>query len=55
MPNGYGPAKPIFTKISKIPFSVLREKSFLSVVYFDDSYFQGNDYEDCFPNVLNTI
>ena len=26
---------------------------FLSVVYIDDSYFQSNDYEYCFSNVLN--
>ena len=32
MPNGYGPAIRIFTKISKIPFFILREKGFLSVV-----------------------
>ena len=38
MPNGYGPAMRIFTKISKIPFSILREKGFLSVVYVDDSF-----------------
>ena len=37
-PNGYGPAMQIFTKISKIPFSIFREKSFLSVGYVDDSY-----------------
>ena len=55
MPNGYGPAMRIFTKISKIPFSILREKGFLSVVYVDDSYLQGDDYEDCLSNVLNTI
>ena len=55
MPNGHGPAMRIFTKISKIPFFVLREKGFLSVVYVDDSYLQGDDYEDCFSNVLNTI
>ena len=34
-PNGYGPAMQIFTKISKIPFSIFREKSFLSVGYVD--------------------
>ena len=28
MSNGYGPAMRIFTKISKILFSILREKSF---------------------------
>ena len=55
MPNGYGPAMRLFTKISKISFSILREKGFLSVVYVDDSYLQGDDYEDCFSNVLNTI
>ena len=55
MPNGYGPAMQIFTKISKIPFSILKEKGFLSVVYGDDSYLQSDDYEDCFSNILNTI
>ena len=45
----------IFTKISKILFSILREKGFLSVVYVDDSYLQGDDYDDCFSNVLKAI
>ena len=39
----------------QIPFSILRGKCFLSVVYVDDSYLQGDDYEDRFSNVLNTI
>ena len=55
MPNGYGTAMRIFTKISKILFSILREKGVVSVVYVDDSYLQGDDYEDCLSNVLNTI
>ena len=37
LPNGYELTMRIFTKISKIPFSILREKGFLSVVYVDDS------------------
>ena len=45
----------IFTNISKISFSILREKGFLFVVYVDDSYFQGKNYERCFSNVLNAI
>ena len=49
------PAMRIFTKISKIPFSILREKGFLSVVSVDDLYLQADDYEDYFSNVLNTI
>ena len=55
MANGYGSAMQIITKISKIPFSILREKGFLAVVYDDDSYLQGDNCEDCFSNVLNTI
>ena len=51
----HGPAIRIFTKILKIHFSISREKGFLSAVYVDDSYLQGDDYEDCFSNVLNTI
>ena len=54
MPNGYGPAMWIFTKISKIPFSTLKEKGFQSVVYIDGLHLQGDDYEDCFSNVLST-
>ena len=55
MPNGYGPANRIFTKISKIPFSILRGKGFLSVGYVDDSHMQCDDHQDCFSNALNTI
>ena len=55
MTNGSGPTMQIFTKIWKIPFSILREKGFLSVVYVDDSCLQGDDYEDCFSNVLNRV
>ena len=38
MPNGYGPAVYIFTKVSKVPFSHLQSKGFVSVVFVDDSY-----------------
>ena len=51
----YGPAMQIFIKNSKTPFSVLGEKGFLSEVYVDEFYLQGNDYEKCFFNALNTI
>ena len=54
-PDGYRSAMPIFTKNSKILFSILREKVFLSVVYVGNSYLQGDDYEGCLSNVLNTI
>ena len=55
MPNGYEPTIQIFTKMSKISFSILKEKGFLAVVYVGDSYLQGDDFENCLSNVLNTI
>ena len=36
MPNGYGPAMRIFTKISKVPFGQLRSQGHNSVVYVDE-------------------
>ena len=51
MPNGYGPAMRIFTKITKVPFSVLRMQGLTSVVYVDDSYLQGYSYESCLKSI----
>ena len=53
MPNGYGPAMRIFTKVTKVPFSHLRSKGFVSFV--DDSYLQVNTYKACLHNIENTI
>ena len=55
MPNGYGPAMRIFTKISKVPFGHLRSQGHNSVVYVDDSYLQGDTYQSCLANILDTI
>ena len=53
--NGYSPAMRIFTKITKIPFSVLRMQGHSSVVYVDDFYLQGDSYESCLKNVIDII
>ena len=55
MPNGYGPAMRIFTKVSKVPFSYLRSKGFISVVFVDDSYLKSNTYDSCLQNIEGTI
>ena len=55
MLNEYGSAMTIFTKITKVPFSVLRMQGHTSVVYVDDSYLQGDSYESCLKNVNDTI
>ena len=52
--NGYGPLMRIFTKVSKVPFSHLRGSGFLSIVFVDDSYQQGNTYE-CLHDIESTI
>ena len=45
MPNGYGPAIRSFTKLMKPPFSFLRSEGYLSVIYVNDCYLQGNNSE----------
>ena len=55
IPNGYGPAMRIFTKISKVPFGHLRSQGHNSVVYVDDSYLQGDTYQSCLANISDTI
>ena len=54
IPNDYGPVMRIFTKASKVPFSHLRSKGFVSVVFIDDSYLQGNTYKACLYNTEST-
>jgi len=55
MPNGYGPAMRVFTKLIKIPFSHLRNKGNISVAYVDDSYLQGSTYNECLQNTCDTV
>ena len=55
MQNGYGSAMRIFTKITKVPFSVLRMQGHTSIVYVDGFYLQGDSYESCLKNVNNAI
>ena len=55
IPNGYGSAMRIFTKISKVPFGHLRSQGHNSVVYVDDSYLQGDTYQSCLANILDNI
>ena len=51
MPNWYGLAMRIFKKITKVPLSVLRMQGNTSVVNVDDSYLQGDSYENRLKNV----
>jgi len=55
MPNGYGPDMRLFTKILKTPFAWLRARGHKSVVYVDDTYLQGNTWQECLDNVKATV
>ena len=55
MLNGYGPAMRALTKLMKSPFSFLRPEGFLSAIYVDDCYLQGDSFRKCAKNVLKTI
>ena len=53
--NGYKDAMRVFTKILKPPFAKLRSEGHLSVVYVDDTYLQGDSFNECKMNVQATI
>ena len=44
-----------FPKLMKPPFSFLRSEGYLSVIYVDDCYLQGDLFAKCAENVIRTI
>ena len=48
------PPPPLFTKLLKQPFGFLRKHGDASVIYIDDSYFQGDTYAHCLENIHAT-
>ena len=55
MPNGYCDAMRVFTKLLKPMFSTLREMNYESVIYVDDSFLQGDDFDECMANIEITL
>ena len=54
LPNGLASAPRIFTKLLKPIFAHLRLLGHIVVGYIDDTYIQGNNYQDCLENVQAT-
>jgi len=54
-PSGLALCPRKFTKLLKPVYCYLRQKGHLSSGYIDDSYLQGDEYQDCLANVGNTI
>ena len=51
LPQGYKDSPRIFTRILKPVIGHLRQKGFLSSIYIDDLYLQGDTFEECQKNV----
>ncbi|XP_077989926.1 uncharacterized protein LOC144444386 [Glandiceps talaboti] len=54
LPNGLTSAPRLFTKLLKPVYATLREMGHLNVGYIDDSYLQGDTYNECKTNVSDT-
>ena len=54
LPNGLSSAPRIFTKLMKPAYALLHSQGYLSLGYIDDSYLQGDTYEECSQNITAT-
>ena len=52
MPNGFSDAMRIFTKVSKPVYAYL---IYMSVIFVDDSYLQGDTKQECLQNIEPTV
>jgi len=55
LPNGIGSAPRLFTKIMKVPYSVLRKQGHVNVGYIDDSLLIGDTIQECNANITETV
>ena len=54
LPNGLSSAPRKFTKIFKVPLAHLHKQGHISLGYLDDFYLQGQTYDHCVANVIDT-
>jgi hypothetical protein len=54
-PDGLAFCPRKFTKLMKPIFATLCDHGHLSVGFMDDSYLQGDDYEQCITNITDTV
>ena len=55
MSSCYGPGMRAFTKLMRPSFSFLRSERYLSVIYVDCCYLQGDSFTKFAENVIRTI
>ena len=54
-PNGLACCPRLFTKLFKAPLATLHRQGHISSSYIDDLYLQGNTYNQCAINVIDTV
>ena len=54
MPNGFSDAMRVFTKVSKPVYVYLRQQGYMSVIFVDDSYLQGDTEQESLQNIETT-
>lgn len=55
LPNGLAEAPRKFTKLMKVPFSQLRKEGHVNSAYLDDSFLQGEGFDECAINICQTV
>ena len=55
LPNGLSSAPRFFTKLLKPALSHMRSQNYVSSIYLDDLYLQGDSYEECEQNLTFTV
>ena len=55
MLNGFSDAMRVFTKVSKPVYAYLRQQGYMSVIFVDDSYLQGDTKQECLQNIEATV
>ena len=55
MLNGFSDAMHVFTKVSKPVYAYLRQQGYMSVIFVDDSYLQGDTKQECLQNIEATV
>ena len=51
LPFGLACAPRVFTKVAKVPLSLLREKGHIAFMYIDDGFIMGYTFQQCFAAV----
>ena len=54
MPNGFSDAMRVFTKVSKPVYVYLRQQGYMSVIFVDDSYLEGDTEQESLQNIETT-